>query len=92
MKIQVTIFLSGTHVSLNKHIETGKKPYKCSSCEKEFSHRDTMNIHIATIHEIIRPYKCSHCIKEFSQKMNLNRHIAKVHEGKPVQGVTKNMF
>ena len=48
-----------------------------------------MNIHIATIHEIIRPYKCSHCKgvwkkagSSCNKKYVLNQHISSIHDKK----------
>ena len=54
---------------------------KCSTCDKESSHKGHLNEHIARVHEGKRPNKCSVCDKLFSRKSKFNEHIASVHKG-----------
>jgi uncharacterized Zn-finger protein len=46
----------------------------------------SVNGHIASVHEGKKPFKCNICDTSFSQKVNLKRPIVSVHEGnKPVK-------
>ena len=46
-------------------IYTGEKPYKCSNCDKAFTDKSNLKIHMS-IYTSKKPYKCSHCDKDFS--------------------------
>lgn len=59
----------------------GETPYKCSYCEKRFSTRGQMVVHIRT-HTGERPHVCHVCGKGFAQSSVLNTHM-KLHTGRP---------
>ena len=52
------------------------KSYSCSSCSKQFSHRQSFNRHkkFSQCNESLQLLKCSNCEKEFKLNYNLDRH------------------
>ena len=59
----------------------GKKQLKvCNIC---LGRKDTLNEHVATVHEVRKQFECDICkIKCFAEKKTLNKHVLAVHEGK----------
>ena len=59
----------------------GKKPFKCSLCDTSFSLKQTLEKHIASVHEGKKPYKCNICETSYVQRGHLKSHLAStVHE------------
>ncbi|XP_070200590.1 uncharacterized protein [Littorina saxatilis] len=54
-------------------MHTGKKPYLCHLCGKEFSRRENFKVHF-NIHTRLKLYSCSKCNKSFNSRGNLSRH------------------
>ena len=74
-----------SHENLQSHFKTvhkGRKPFKCTICNKTFMMKRTLADHISTVHEGKNLLQCSHCVKTFGYKTSLDDHISKVHEGK----------
>ena len=70
---------------MDKHISAvheGKKPFKCTICDKRFGRKSHMELHISAVHEEKKPFKCLLCNKGFTRKENLQSHISLVHESK----------
>ncbi|XP_052034079.1 zinc finger protein 320-like isoform X2 [Apodemus sylvaticus] len=67
------------HKLMLKPNNNGKKLYKCSQCDKCFTHRCILRIHHRT-HTGEKPYKCSECDKCFTQKCSLHSH-QRIHMG-----------
>ena len=51
-------------------INTGEKPYQCSVCNKAFSGKSNLDIHIR-IHNGEKPYTCTKC--SFHPEMQIRR-------------------
>ncbi|KAJ8362716.1 hypothetical protein SKAU_G00115470, partial [Synaphobranchus kaupii] len=58
---------------------TGENLYKCTHCEKCFSRKRDLNVHLR-IHTGEKPYKCTHCGKSFCSASVLNVH-QRIHTG-----------
>jgi len=57
-----------------------KKLIPCERCEKQFTHRGALNLHIRSVHEgVVHP--CEQCDHKASTKGSLKVHIQSIHEG-----------
>ena len=68
---------------MDKHISAvheGKKPFKCSICDKSFGRKSHMELHISAVHEEKKPFECLLCKEGFTRKENMQKHISSVHE------------
>ena len=53
----------------------------CNLCNKPFSSRKYLKIHIKTVHEGLKEKKCHLCDKVYAHATDLSVHIKKIHEG-----------
>ena len=60
--------------------ENVKKSTFCEKCEKTYSSKQKLNVHIKTVHDKVKSHKCNLCLKTFGQKGDLQKHIKTVHE------------
>ena len=61
-------------------INAKEKAFKCDSCDRRFSRKGDLKLHL-TIHTAgEKPLQCDYCGKKFNHKGDLNRH-RKVHTG-----------
>jgi len=69
--------------TLHKHmlVHTGDKPYKCSLCDKHFSHSRSLQEHKRYVHSDRRPFECPHCGKLFKTNSVLRKHVRRIHTG-----------
>ena len=51
----------------------------CGKCNKQFTRKDVLEQHSASIHEGVR-YSCYQCDYKATQKSNLRRHISRNHQ------------
>jgi len=57
-----------------------RKMIPCPKCDKQFTHRGTLNRHIRSIHDGIT-YPCDQCDHKATTKGSLKQHIISQHEG-----------
>ncbi|CAL1294269.1 unnamed protein product [Larinioides sclopetarius] len=71
---------------------TNEKSYSCNVCNKKFSQKNTLNVHLRT-HTNEKPFSCDLCKVQFSQKCTLNRHFRTHTNEKPYScDVCNNQF
>ena len=58
------------------------KPFECSLCQCNFSHRGHSIRHIAAVRRMKKIFECSLCKYKSGHRGHLTRHIATVHEKK----------
>ena len=71
---------------LNNHVisvHQDRKDFKCDrdNCQKSFSLKTNLVVHIKMVHDNIRDKICDACGKGFSSTNNLKKHVRTVHEG-----------
>ena len=72
-----------THISaVHEGIKCQYEKGVCPICDKVFSNKSYVAIHMATFHEGERPHECSKCGAKYKHKNSLLSHISSVHEGK----------
>ena len=54
---------------------TGVRAYQCSICNKRFTQKSSLNVHMR-LHRGEKSYECYICKKKFSHKTLLERHMA----------------
>ncbi|KAL0853106.1 hypothetical protein ABMA27_012874 [Loxostege sticticalis] len=72
-----------TEKRLKRHMpshQTG--PFKCPTCEMEFTNLNTLNSHRQRKHGSVALYKCPTCSERFDTLTRRARHLAQVH-GRP---------
>lgn len=56
------------------------RPFRCPHCEYCATRRDTLNNHVATVHEGKKPYACSQCSFKTARKAALDKHVRRMHQ------------
>ena len=65
-------------VTVTKCHEENLEQYKCDTCEKTFSQKQYLKLHM-DIHTGAPRKQCKYCDKDFSDKIHLRRHVKKCH-------------
>jgi KRAB domain-containing zinc finger protein len=58
------------------------RPFPCLSCEHRAITKQSLHIHVRSIHNKERPFPCPHCPYRATQKGSLTTHIRSVHNKK----------
>nr|CAD7263652.1 unnamed protein product [Timema shepardi] len=58
-----------------RHVTEGR--YRCEYCQKGFSLRSMLHVHILAKHTMVKPYICEECGKGFVTRPGLNIHLKK---------------
>lgn len=58
---------------------SGKKPWRCSECNKRFARKDNAVVHQLLHSDNPKPWSCPVCKKDFSAKRSAKKHVNKVH-------------
>ena len=66
--------------SLKSQVHEKERGHKCEKCDKMFTLKKNLIVHIRIIHEERKDLKCDMCGKFFSQTKSLKRHIHTIHE------------
>lgn len=53
--------------------------FKCLQCEKQFSTRYNLKMHVQVLHDKVKDFKCLSCPKTFGLKVILDKHVQAVH-------------
>ena len=53
---------------------TGKKPYMCDQCPRQYSIKKSLQVHVIVKHNGVRPYGCLQCSKRFPTSYSLKEH------------------
>lgn len=56
------------------HFQTDKKFFQCDKCGKEFIHKSSLRMHLATTHTVERKMQCNMCSLSFKTTSHLNQH------------------
>ena len=70
--------LTATATNTNLEVKATKS-FKCGVCQKLLSSRETLKIHLETVHENKKDFECDTCNKKFYTKRVLSQHIKMVH-------------
>ena len=67
--------------NLKQHfIQVHNKSFTCDTCKKQFGRRNSLDIHVRTVHENDKPHKCDQCEKSFGENSVSQTHMKIVHE------------
>ena len=70
-------------------IHTNPTKHGCSLCEKSFSIKSDLDVHVKGVHEGIKA-RCSYCGKDFLRPSERNRHEKQVHGAETQKSVLSN--
>ncbi|KAM3181877.1 hypothetical protein ACTXT7_013491 [Hymenolepis weldensis] len=83
---------SGGYIKPNPS-DRGLTTLKCNLCEKSFTRRANLRVHVDSVHKNPKSFECDICGKSFNQARYMKAHVEAVHEKvKSVQCLECNKF
>jgi KRAB domain-containing zinc finger protein len=61
------------------HENAEKKKFHCLECDKKFSCKSKLKIHVSAVHQNSKPFACDICNMKFTQKGGLMNHEKEIH-------------
>ncbi|KAI8809711.1 hypothetical protein BJ742DRAFT_803435, partial [Cladochytrium replicatum] len=55
--------------------------YRCPRCDRAFSRRFNLRIHVASTHCNVKEFLCEKCGKAFARRHDMRRHCRYIHDG-----------
>lgn len=70
----------GTYKSHKNRYHSGKTTHNCTKCDKSYSAKYRLFLHVKRDHEGLRPWTCKLCNKDFMVRKEAAVHIGTIHE------------
>ena len=58
--------------------------FQCEICHKNFKRKESLNLHITSVHEGKKPFKCEICEYKCSMNQQMKLHVTKKHRGNKI--------
>ncbi|XP_065065660.1 uncharacterized protein LOC135691653 isoform X1 [Rhopilema esculentum] len=77
-------FVQRTHLRRHKMVKHGDGKqlgkHQCDQCQRWYSNKSVLEMHVITIHQGLRPFKCNMCKDTFNIQGLLLRHQRELHQ------------
>lgn len=79
VEVQAKSLLKRSQSSSNGSNSQFKPKYKCKICQKNFSSKNVLKIHIESIHQRIKKFDCDLCYYSTYWKQQIKKHFLQKH-------------